>query len=156
MTGSVRSIKYQAIDELEVAAANPKRHDIDKLRASVKHHGFVEPIPPYVANTKLYSCNLIRTDLPMRWRGRYNEDVILAIDILKAGWCTCQFNAFLQQKMVTQALPGGNTTELYNGAEKSAARHTQKTGPPPNRKCLHACTQTLRAWCGSSGACTTT
>lgn len=39
-----RSIKYQPIDEIEVAAANPKKHDLDKLRASVRHHGFVEPM----------------------------------------------------------------------------------------------------------------
>jgi hypothetical protein len=39
-----RTIKYQDIDELEPAESNPKKHDIDKLRASVKHHGFVEPI----------------------------------------------------------------------------------------------------------------
>lgn len=39
-----RTIKYQPIDELEPAESNPKKHNIDKLRASVKHHGFVEPI----------------------------------------------------------------------------------------------------------------
>jgi hypothetical protein len=77
--------------------------------------------PPFVTNTRIYSCNLIRNDIPFRWRGRYNEDTILSIDILKAGWCTIQFNAFLQHKTSTQVMKGGNTDTLYkNGtAEKS-------------------------------------
>jgi hypothetical protein len=68
---------------------------------------------PYTTNTRIYSCNLIRNDVPFRWRGRYNEDTILSLDMLKAGWCTVQFNAFLQDKMNTQLLGGGNTAEFY-------------------------------------------
>lgn len=70
---------------------------------------------PFTMNTRIYSCNFIRNDIPFRWRGRYNEDTILSLDVLKAGWCTVQFNAFLQKKMATQSLPGGNTDELYKG-----------------------------------------
>jgi len=71
-------------------------------------------MPPFVLNTRIYSCNLIRNDLPFRWRGRYNEDTILSLDMLKAGWCTIQFNALLQQKMPTQTIGGGNTAEFYH------------------------------------------
>ncbi len=49
-------------------------------------------LPPFITNTRIYSCNLIRNDIPFRWRGRYNEDTILSLDVLKAGWCTVQFN----------------------------------------------------------------
>lgn len=70
-------------------------------------------IKPFVTNTRIYSCNLIRNDVPFRWRGRYNEDTIISLDMLKAGWCTIQFNAFLQDKVRTQTLGGGNTTEFY-------------------------------------------
>ena len=70
-------------------------------------------MPPFVTNTRIYSCNLIRNDLPFRWRGRYNEDTILSLDQVKAGWCTVQFNAFLQEKTTTQYLGGGNTAEFY-------------------------------------------
>jgi hypothetical protein len=70
-------------------------------------------MPPFTVNTRIYSCNLIRTDLPFRWRGRYNEDTILSLDLLKGRWATIQFNAFLQEKMGTQVLPGGNTDEIY-------------------------------------------
>jgi hypothetical protein len=69
--------------------------------------------PPFITNTRIYSCNLIRNDVPFRWRGRYNEDTILSLDQLKAGWCTVQFYAFLQDKLNTQVLGGGNTAEFY-------------------------------------------
>lgn len=71
------------------------------------------PVPAFIKNTRIYSCNLIRNDVPFRWRGRYNEDTILSLDMLKAGWCTVQFNAFLQHKMNTQKVKGGNTAEFY-------------------------------------------
>jgi hypothetical protein len=71
-------------------------------------------MPPFVINTRIYSCNLIRNDVPYRWRGRYNEDTILSLDMLKDGWCTVQFNAFLQEKMTTQTIGGGNTKEFYH------------------------------------------
>lgn len=67
----------------------------------------------YIPNTRIYSCNLIRNALPFRWRGRYNEDTDLSLRMLKASWATVQFNAFLQNKMVTQALKGGNTEAFY-------------------------------------------
>jgi len=70
-------------------------------------------MPAYVTNTRIYSCNLIRNDVPMRWRGRYNEDTDISLRMLKSDWCTVQFNAFLQRKMPTQALAGGNTEEFY-------------------------------------------
>jgi hypothetical protein len=69
--------------------------------------------PPFITNTRIYSCNLIRNAVPFRWRGRYNEDTDLSLRMLKAGWCTIQFNAFLQDKAPTQTLKGGNTDEFY-------------------------------------------
>lgn len=78
---------------------------------------FVAPnqkYPPYVKNTRIYSCNLISNDCKHRWRGRYNEDTILSLDVLKDGDCTIQFNAFLQGKCATQTVSGGNTKEFYH------------------------------------------
>jgi hypothetical protein len=72
-----------------------------------------EQIPPFVLNTRIYSLLLIKNDLPFRWRGRYNEDTDLSLRVLKAGMCTVQFNAFLQEKATTQTLKGGNTDEFY-------------------------------------------
>jgi len=70
-------------------------------------------VPPFILNTRIYSCNLIRNNLPFRWRGRYNEDTDLSLRILKAGWTTVQFYAFLQRKVSTQLMRGGNTDEFY-------------------------------------------
>jgi hypothetical protein len=72
-------------------------------------------IPPYTLNTRIYSCILIRNDIPYRWRGRYNEDTDLSIRALKDGWCTILFTAFLSKKITTMLMKGGNTDELYKG-----------------------------------------
>ena len=71
--------------------------------------------PPVKYNTRIYSCLLIRNDIPYRWRGRYNEDTDLSLRMLKDGWCTIQFNAFLQSKRATQTVKGGNSKEFYDG-----------------------------------------
>tara|TARA_R100001163_G_scaffold62444_1_gene53239 strand:- start:577 stop:1443 length:867 start_codon:yes stop_codon:yes gene_type:complete len=71
-------------------------------------------LPPFVMNTRIYSCNLIKNNAPYRWRGRYNEDTILSLDMLKDGFCTIQFNAFMQLKTTTQVLRGGNSKEFYD------------------------------------------
>lgn len=69
--------------------------------------------PPFTPNTRIYSCNLIRNDLPYRWRARYNEDTDLSLRMLKDKWCTVLFYAFLQEKIATQKTKGGNTAEFY-------------------------------------------
>lgn len=71
--------------------------------------------PPILLNTRIYSCILIKNDIPYRWRGRYNEDTDLSIRVLKDGWCTVLFNAFIQEKKESMSLRGGNTDELYAG-----------------------------------------
>jgi hypothetical protein len=68
---------------------------------------------PVIMNTRIYSCNLIRNDMPFRWRGRYNEDTDLSLRMLKAGYCTIEFNAFLQGKVSTQTVKGGCTADFY-------------------------------------------
>jgi hypothetical protein len=69
--------------------------------------------PAIVQNTRMMSCILIKNDIPFRWRGKYNEDVDLSIRVLKAGYCTIQFFAFLQDKLQTGLVKGGNTSEIY-------------------------------------------
>jgi hypothetical protein len=74
--------------------------------------------PPFVKNTRIYSCLLISNDCKHRWRGRYNEDTDICLRVLKDGDCTIQFNAFLQGKAATQTLKGGNTDEFYHRESK--------------------------------------
>lgn len=69
---------------------------------------------PFTANTRVYSCILIKNDCQHRWRGRYNEDTDLCLRVLKDGDCVIQFNAFLQDKAITQSQKGGNTKEFYH------------------------------------------
>lgn len=72
-------------------------------------------LPPFFLNYHVYSCLLILNSLPQRWRGRYNEDTDLCLQVLAAGWCTILFNAFLIYKIASMTMRGGNTTELYQG-----------------------------------------
>jgi len=76
-----------------------------------------ERLPPYYLNTRIYSCILIKNDLPYRWRGRYNEDTDLSIRALKDGWCTVLFNAFLAGKVTTMRMSGGNTDHVYTDGD---------------------------------------
>lgn len=71
--------------------------------------------PPILINTRIYSCILIKNDIPYKWRGRYNEDTDLSLRALKDGWCTMLFNAFPCDKQATMKMKGGNTDVLYQG-----------------------------------------
>lgn len=98
--------------------------------------------PAFIHNTRIYSCILIKNDLPHRWRGKYNEDTDLSLRILKDGYPTILFMAFLQDKAGTMTGKGGNTDELYKGdgrlemAQSLVDQHpdvtkiTQKWGRP--------------------------
>jgi hypothetical protein len=84
--------------------------------AGMNYYSFcksTDKVAPYTLNTRIYSCLLIRNDIQYRWRGRYNEDTDLSLRVLKDGWCTIQFNAFLCGKVTTQRMSGGNTDEFY-------------------------------------------
>jgi hypothetical protein len=85
--------------------------------------------PPYVLNTRLYSCILISNDLDLRWRARFNEDVDLSLRVLKAGWATIQLNAVLQWKMPTQMLAGGNTETYVKAGTKAKSEMLVKLHP---------------------------
>jgi hypothetical protein len=84
---------------------------------------------PYRMNTRIYSCTLIDNSIPHRWRGKYNEDTDLSIRVLKDGYCTVLFLAFLQQKSQTQKIKGGNqkiyeeTNQRKEFAESLAKQH---------------------------------
>jgi hypothetical protein len=78
-------------------------------------------IAPFQLNTRVYSMILVNTDLPYRWRGRYNEDTDICLRALKDGWCTVVFNAFLGDKTTTMKMRGGNTDNVYNTGDKRLA-----------------------------------
>lgn len=82
----------------------------------------VHPPNPILFNTRIYSCILIKNDIPFRWRGRYNEDTDLSIRVLKAGWCTLIFYTFLCDKQRTMTMKGGNTDQLYKNDKEFNGR----------------------------------
>ena len=86
--------------------------------------------PPFNLNAHVYSCLLIRNDLEQRWRGRYNEDTDLCLQVLSAGLCTVLLNAFMINKVGTGVVKGGNQTELYKGDGRlKMARSLERAWP---------------------------
>jgi hypothetical protein len=75
----------------------------------------LRPPPPFYLNHRVYSCTLVDNRIEQRWRGRYNEDTDLCLQVLAAGWCTVNVNVFLIEKVATMTMKGGNTDELYDG-----------------------------------------
>lgn len=100
--------------------------------AGPQYNFFVEdgyPYTPLLWNSRLMSCILIDNDCKHRWRGRYNEDVDLSLRVLKDGDCTALFYTFLQDKMNTGTIKGGNTTELYGNGTFEKSKMLAKLHP---------------------------
>lgn len=75
----------------------------------------------FFKNHRVYSCILIRNDLPFRWRGRYNEDTDLCLNAIYHGYTVITGNKFLIHKPQSMTLPGGNTDEIYT--DKNISRY---------------------------------
>lgn len=75
---------------------------------------------PFWLNAEVYSCTLHNTAMPYRWRGPYNEDTDMCLQVLAGGWCTIRFNAFMLKKVAafaggTKRTVEGGMSELYKG-----------------------------------------
>ena len=104
-SGTIFRLMEMFVDRYEnVPIAGPNYYSFCKT---------TDAVPPFILNTRIYSCLLIQNDIPYRWRGRYNEDTDLSLRVLKDGYCTIQFNAFLAGKVTTQRMKGGNTADFY-------------------------------------------
>lgn len=101
--------------------------------AGIQYETFVpcmQKHPAFILNTRIYSCILIKNEIPFRWRGRYNEDTDLSLRVLKSGLCTFLIQAFVCKKMATMRMKGGNTSELYKGTGRlEMAQSLQKQHP---------------------------
>ena len=91
-------------------------------------HWRVESAYPFTVNTRIYSAALVSTaDQRFKQRGKYNEDTIQSIDVMKAGLATLEFNCFLSGKLATQVKSGGNTAEFYAPqGKRNPAKSTQE------------------------------
>jgi len=72
-----------------------------------------QKMQPFLRNVHVYSCTLVLNSIPHQWRGRYNEDTDLCLQVLSDGWCTVSMNIFCVDKMQTMTMKGGNSDELY-------------------------------------------
>lgn len=107
--------------------------------AGPHHLGFVNDrstIAPFLLNSRVYSCILLDTTLPHRWRGKYNEDTDLSLRLLKDGYCTLLFRAMCMDKCGTAyskqgGMKGGNTDTVYatNDYRLEFAKSLQKQHP---------------------------
>ncbi len=87
-------------------------------------------MPPYYLNTRIYSNMLIKTNIPYRNRLFYNDDTDLCLQVLKDGYCTILFNAFLIRKSQTMAIKGGMTDYYEKTNErKEFVEELQKAHP---------------------------
>jgi hypothetical protein len=109
-TGAIFNAMEDFVDRYEnIALAGPhyRFFVVTGARVEATHQ------KPMLFNSRVYSCILIKNDIPYRWRGRYNEDTDLSLRVLKDGWCTVLFLAFLANKAATMTMKGGNTESLY-------------------------------------------
>ena len=71
---------------------------------------------PFYINVHVYSCMLIKNNMPYRWRLKYNEDIDLCLQVLENKYCTILVNQFMMDKTSTVAkMKGGNQDDLYKG-----------------------------------------
>lgn len=97
--------------------------------------GFIVRIHKYTMatpNSRIYSFNLIRTAAPFKWRGRYNEDTILSLDMLTQGWRTILCRRWLMQKpdpKASKVIGGGNAEKLYASGTGSKSRLLARVHP---------------------------
>jgi len=90
---------------------------------------------PIRLNTRVYSNMLIETDArdprgkPYRNEGFYNDDTDLCLRVLKDGFCTILFNAFLIEKSVTMTVKGGMTPHYQGDGRYKMALELQRKHP---------------------------
>ena len=92
-------------------------------------------IKPIILNTRVYSNMLIETAArspsgkPYRNEGFYNDDTDLCLRMLKDGYCTALFNAFLIEKSVTMTVKGGMTPHYQGDGRYKMALELKEKHP---------------------------
>jgi len=114
-----RKIKCNILKSFEVLESFTDRYSNVGL-SSFNYSTFViagfSDKKPFLINSRCYSAILIKNDMDVRWRMKYNEDIDLCLQVLSNKLCTINFNAFVIDKTSTVAkMIGGNQTELYKG-----------------------------------------
>jgi len=88
----------------------------------------VHAVPPYYRNARCYTCFLISSD-DLRFRGRYNEDTDMSLQVLAGGWCTVLFNAVMIRTPATMTSTGGQTDIYVGDGRLAMARELERRWP---------------------------
>lgn len=84
--------------------------------AGLSHIAWAFKAKTYVSpNKQVYSCVLVRNDVPAQWRKGVVEDTDYSLQVLSLGLCTVLFNTLLIAKEKTMKMSGGNTEIEYSG-----------------------------------------
>lgn len=108
--------------------------------AGMHYHMFIRrkldwKLPPFSLNSRVYSNMLIDTfardprGKPYRNEGFYNDDTDLCLRMLKDGFCTILFNAFLIEKSVTMTVKGGMTPHYQKDGRWKMAEELRRKHP---------------------------
>lgn len=88
---------------------------------------------PYVVNHHVYSCMLVNTAMPFRFRGgaeAFNDDVDMCLQIVTSGyWCTVLLNTFLYHKKRTMLVKGGMEKWYRDNGRLKMSRSLEKLWP---------------------------
>jgi hypothetical protein len=90
---------------------------------------------PFNVNCHVYSATLHNTAMPFRWRGPYNEDTDMCLQVLSGGWCTITLNSFLVKKKAAFKKAGvrniqGGMSSVYEGDGRlKMARQLERQWP---------------------------
>lgn len=92
---------------------------------------------PFVTNCHVYSCTLVNTAIECRWRGPYNEDTDMCLQVLADGWCTILLNTFLIKKepaftgvgTAKRGVEGGMSTLYREDGRLAMARSLERRWP---------------------------
>jgi hypothetical protein len=89
----------------------------------------IAKMPPFYVNAHVYSCTLVNNAIPYRWRGRYNDDTDLTLQVLAGGWCTLVVNAVMVDKMRTLTMKGGMAGVYAGDGRLAMARALERVWP---------------------------
>lgn len=85
--------------------------------------------PPFYLNSRCYTCMLFLNALPNRWRGPYNEDTDMSLQVLSSGWCTILINAFTIRTLATMTIGGGQTGIYVGDGRLKMSRNLERRWP---------------------------
>lgn len=121
-TGAIFRAAEDFVDRYE----NVAMAGLNSMQFALRRSGRIRP---FYRNLRVYSCYLLDNNVPFHYRGKANQDTDMVIRLLKEGYCTVLFNAFLMQKLPTMSLKGGCTDIHKNNGRRDMAEWLAEMHP---------------------------